>query len=63
VERSGRFEAAAHRGQQSFAVLSVTQGFDYLVEVDGAEHRISGGEAGWSAPGAGDGGGRARGRR
>ncbi len=57
VERSGRFErrltvggvdarsADAARGRM-FAVLSVAQGSDYLVEVDGAVHRISGGEAG-----------------
>ena len=30
-------------------MLSAPQGTDYLVEVDGAVHRISGGEAGWSA--------------
>ncbi|HWN36818.1 MAG TPA: biotin carboxylase N-terminal domain-containing protein [Pseudonocardia sp.] len=46
VERSGRFERRLTVGSQSFAVLSVTQGSDYLVEVNGAVHRISGGEAG-----------------
>jgi acetyl/propionyl-CoA carboxylase alpha subunit/acetyl-CoA carboxylase carboxyltransferase component len=46
VERSGRFELRLRVGDQSFDVLSVAQGPDYLVEVDGAVHRISGGEAG-----------------
>ncbi|HSP36152.1 MAG TPA: carboxyl transferase domain-containing protein [Frankiaceae bacterium] len=46
VERSGRFERRLAVGDQTFAVLSVAQGPDYLVEVDGAVHRISGGEAG-----------------
>jgi len=50
VERSGRFErrltVQAGGVGRSFAVLSVAQGSDYLVEVDGAVHRISGGEAG-----------------
>jgi acetyl/propionyl-CoA carboxylase alpha subunit/acetyl-CoA carboxylase carboxyltransferase component len=46
VERSGRFELALGVGDQHFDVLSVAQGPDYLVEVDGAVHRISGGEAG-----------------
>ena len=46
VERSGRFERRLTVGGQTFGVLSVTQGSDYLVEVDGAVHRISGGEAG-----------------
>ncbi|MFY9934796.1 MAG: biotin carboxylase N-terminal domain-containing protein, partial [Streptosporangiaceae bacterium] len=46
VERSGRFELTLTVGGQSFDVLSVAQGPDYLVEVDGAVHRISGGEAG-----------------
>jgi acetyl/propionyl-CoA carboxylase alpha subunit/acetyl-CoA carboxylase carboxyltransferase component len=46
VERSGRFELALGVGGQHFAVLSVVQGPDYLIEVDGAVHRISGGEAG-----------------
>ena len=46
VERSGRFELRLSAGGQTFDVLSVAQGPDYLVEVDGAVHRISGGEAG-----------------
>ena len=46
VERSGRFELRLGVGGQTFDVLSVAQGPDYLVEVDGAVHRISGGEAG-----------------
>ena len=46
VERPGRFERMLRIGDQAFAVLSVAQGPDYLVEVDGAVHRISGGEAG-----------------
>ena len=46
VERSGRFELRLSAGGQAFDVLSVAQGPDYLVEVDGAVHRISGGEAG-----------------
>jgi acetyl/propionyl-CoA carboxylase alpha subunit/acetyl-CoA carboxylase carboxyltransferase component len=46
VERSGRFELRLAVGGQTFDVLSVAQGPDYLVEVDGAVHRISGGEAG-----------------
>ena len=46
VERSGRFELTLGVGGQHFDVLSVAQGADYLVEVDGAVHRISGGEAG-----------------
>src|SRR6266568_4977148 len=46
VERSGRFELRLGAGGQTFDVLSVTQGPDYLVEVDGAVHRISGGDAG-----------------
>jgi acetyl/propionyl-CoA carboxylase alpha subunit/acetyl-CoA carboxylase carboxyltransferase component len=46
VERSGRFERRLTVGGRSYSVLSVTQGPDYLVEVDGAVHRISGGEAG-----------------
>ncbi len=46
VERSGRFELTISVGGQHFDVLSVAQGPDYLVEVDGAVHRISGGEAG-----------------
>ena len=46
VERSGRFEIRLAAGGRTFDVLSVAQGPDYLVEVDGAVHRISGGEAG-----------------
>ncbi|HME64861.1 MAG TPA: biotin/lipoyl-containing protein, partial [Streptosporangiaceae bacterium] len=46
VERSGRFELSLGVGGQHFDVLSVAQGADYLIEVDGAVHRISGGEAG-----------------
>jgi acetyl/propionyl-CoA carboxylase alpha subunit/acetyl-CoA carboxylase carboxyltransferase component len=46
VERSGRFELTLRVGDRAFDVLSVAQGPDYLVEVDGAVHRISGGEAG-----------------
>jgi len=46
IERSGRFELTLGVGDQTFHVLSVAQGPDYLVEVDGAVHRISGGEAG-----------------
>ena len=46
VERSGRFELSLGVGGQHFDVLSVAQGPDYLIEVDGAVHRISGGEAG-----------------
>jgi len=46
AERSGRFELRLGAGGQTFDVLSVTQGPDYLVEVDGAVHRISGGDAG-----------------
>jgi acetyl/propionyl-CoA carboxylase alpha subunit/acetyl-CoA carboxylase carboxyltransferase component len=46
VERSGRFELRLRAAGRTFDVLSVAQGPDYLVEVDGAVHRISGGEAG-----------------
>jgi len=46
VERAGRFERRLTIGGRRFDVLSVAQGSDYLVEVDGAVHRISGGEAG-----------------
>ncbi|MEJ2859889.1 ATP-binding protein [Actinomycetospora flava] len=46
VERSGRFERRLTVGGRTFGVLSVAQGPDYLVEVDGAVHRIAGGEAG-----------------
>ncbi|HWM57946.1 MAG TPA: carboxyl transferase domain-containing protein [Pseudonocardia sp.] len=46
VARTGRFERRLRIGEQSFPVLVVAQGPDYLVEVDGAVHRLSGGEAG-----------------
>ena len=46
VRRTGRFELRLTAGGRTSAVLVVAQGPDYLVEVDGAEHRISGGEAG-----------------
>ncbi len=46
AERTGRFERKLTVGDRTFHVLSVPQGSDYLVEVDGAVHRISGGEAG-----------------
>src|SRR5215468_4143344 len=46
AERSGPFELRLRAGGRTFDVLSVAQGPDYLVEVDGAVHRISGGEAG-----------------
>ena len=61
VERTGLFErkltvaglgdgrpdgGGPGRVGQAYSVLSVPQGSDYLIEVDGAVHRISGGEAG-----------------
>jgi len=46
AERTGRFERKLIVGDTTFAVLSAPQGSDYLVEVDGTVHRISGGEAG-----------------
>ncbi|MCW0216044.1 MAG: fused acetyl/propionyl-CoA carboxylase subunit alpha/methylmalonyl-CoA decarboxylase subunit alpha, partial [Pseudonocardia sp.] len=46
VERSGRFERRMTVGGTTYSVLSALQDTDYLVEVDGAVHRISGGEAG-----------------
>ncbi|RZT84379.1 acetyl/propionyl-CoA carboxylase alpha subunit [Pseudonocardia sediminis] len=46
VERSGRFERRLTVGGTTYAVLSVAQDSDFIVEVDGAVHRISGGEAG-----------------
>ena len=46
VDRPGRFERLLRVGGQAFSVLSVAQGTDYLIEVDGAVHRLSGGEAG-----------------
>ncbi|WP_425570519.1 ATP-binding protein [Pseudonocardia adelaidensis] len=46
AERTGRFERKLTVAEESYSVLSVPQGPDFLVEVDGAVHRISGGEAG-----------------
>ena len=46
AERTGRFERKLIIGDTTFSVLSAPQGSDYLVEVDGTVHRISGGEAG-----------------
>jgi len=46
VERSGVYERRLTVGDQAFGVLAVAQGSDYLIEVDGAVHRLSGGEAG-----------------
>ena len=46
VDRPSQFERMLRIGHHAFAVLSVAQGPDYLVEVDGAVHRMSGGEAG-----------------
>jgi acetyl/propionyl-CoA carboxylase alpha subunit len=46
VERYGRFERRLIVGDQAFVVLSVAQGADYLIDVDGAMHQMSGGEAG-----------------
>ncbi|MHA6629565.1 ATP-binding protein [Pseudonocardia sichuanensis] len=46
AERTGRFERKLAVAGRSYSVLSVPQGSDFLVEVDGAVHRISGGEAG-----------------
>ncbi|ANY07952.1 ATP-binding protein [Pseudonocardia sp. HH130630-07] len=46
VERNGAYERRLTVGPQSWTVLSVAQESDFLVEVDGAVHRISGGEAG-----------------
>ncbi|HXV93419.1 MAG TPA: biotin carboxylase N-terminal domain-containing protein, partial [Pseudonocardia sp.] len=45
-ERIGRFERRLTVARQTYTVMSARQGPDYLVEVDGAVHRISGGEAG-----------------
>jgi acetyl/propionyl-CoA carboxylase alpha subunit/acetyl-CoA carboxylase carboxyltransferase component len=45
-ERTGRFERRLTVAGTTYAVLSAPQGSDYLVEVDGTVHRISGGEAG-----------------
>ena len=49
VDRSGRFELRLGAGGRPSTALG-RAGPDYLVEVDGAVHRISGGEAG--GPGA-----------
>ncbi len=46
VERTGLFERKLTVAGEAYSVLSVPQGSDYLIEVDGAVHRISGGEAG-----------------
>jgi acetyl/propionyl-CoA carboxylase alpha subunit/acetyl-CoA carboxylase carboxyltransferase component len=46
VDRPSRFERMLRVGGHAFTVLSVAQGTDYLIEVDGAVHRLSGGEAG-----------------
>ncbi|WP_417715033.1 carboxyl transferase domain-containing protein [Pseudonocardia sp. GCM10023141] len=46
AERTGRYERKLTVGDHTFHVLSVLQESDYLIEVDGAVHRISGGEAG-----------------
>jgi acetyl/propionyl-CoA carboxylase alpha subunit/acetyl-CoA carboxylase carboxyltransferase component len=45
-ERVGRFERRLTVAGTTHAVIAAPQGPDYLVEVDGAVHRISGGEAG-----------------
>src|SRR6185436_1956151 len=46
AERTGRFERRLTVGGTTYGILAAPQGPDYLVEVDGAMHRISGGEAG-----------------
>ena len=46
AERIGRFERRLTIAGTTYAVLVAPQGADHLVEVDGAVHRISGGEAG-----------------
>ncbi|MCF7553384.1 carboxyl transferase domain-containing protein [Pseudonocardia sp. WMMC193] len=46
VEHVGRFERRLTVAGTTYSVLAAPQGSDYLVEVDGAVHRISGGEAG-----------------
>jgi acetyl/propionyl-CoA carboxylase alpha subunit/acetyl-CoA carboxylase carboxyltransferase component len=50
ADRLGRFERRltpiTGGPRRTYSVLSVAQGSDYLIEVDGASHRISGGEAG-----------------
>ena len=46
AERTGRFERRLTVGSTTYGVLAAPQGPDYLIEVDGAVHRIAGGEAG-----------------
>jgi acetyl/propionyl-CoA carboxylase alpha subunit/acetyl-CoA carboxylase carboxyltransferase component len=46
AERIGRFDRRLTVGDTTYAILAAPQGPDYLVEVDGAVHRIAGGEAG-----------------
>jgi acetyl/propionyl-CoA carboxylase alpha subunit/acetyl-CoA carboxylase carboxyltransferase component len=46
AERTGRFERRLTVAGTTYAVLTAPQGPDLLVEVDGAVHRISGGEVG-----------------
>ncbi|MCX6463213.1 MAG: ATP-grasp domain-containing protein [Pseudonocardiales bacterium] len=46
AERTGRFERRLTVGGTTYTVLTAPQGPDLLVEVDGAVHRISGGEVG-----------------
>ena len=46
TERTGRFERRLSVGGRSYSVLTAPQDPDVLVEVDGAVHRISGGEVG-----------------
>jgi acetyl/propionyl-CoA carboxylase alpha subunit/acetyl-CoA carboxylase carboxyltransferase component len=46
TERTGRFERRLTVGGQTYSVLTAPQDPDVLVEIDGAVHRISGGEVG-----------------
>ena len=46
AERTGRFERRLTVAGTTYTVLTAPQGPDLLVEVDGAVHRISGGEVG-----------------
>lgn len=46
TERTGRFERRLTVAGRTYAVLTAPQDPDVLVEVDGAVHRISGGEVG-----------------
>ncbi|MDN5749130.1 MAG: ATP-grasp domain-containing protein, partial [Pseudonocardia sp.] len=46
TERTGRFERRLAVGGRTYSVLTAPQDPDVLVEVDGAVHRISGGEVG-----------------